>query len=225
MSTTSKGAPYPEESDPNDAADWLQQLAAWGDLHPGISSYTTAQRDVLVGADIWPGRVIFNLSNGQLEQNKVGTAGAASWSPVAPIRAMGSATLESSPSGETVTGWKSAVPYADLSQVSLTAPDVIGTDDDLTLTVRVDGWYQVSVESTQSMPTDEFFGVGWKASGAGVDAANPVIEAGYGVGKPRFIRTETILKMVAGKTIEPWIYTSAPNRRWGLRTTVIRVDQ
>jgi hypothetical protein len=87
MSTTSKGAPYPAATDPNDVAGDLQALAEWVDAHPGTSVYTTAQRDVLVGADIWAGRVIFNSTTGLLEQNKTGVAGAGNWSPIAPADA------------------------------------------------------------------------------------------------------------------------------------------
>lgn len=85
--TTSKGVPVPEGNDPFDVPGDVADLAAWVDAHPGITRYTTAERDVLVGADIWQGRVIYNSTTSRLEQNKTGTAGAANWSPVTPIDA------------------------------------------------------------------------------------------------------------------------------------------
>jgi len=82
MSTTSKGAPYPETNDGNSAPAWLEQLAEWASARPGTSAFTTAQRDVLVGPDLWEGRVIFNLDTDRLEVNKTGAPGAGSWTSI-----------------------------------------------------------------------------------------------------------------------------------------------
>jgi hypothetical protein len=68
MATTPKGAPYPAATDANDVPADLQALATWVDARPGVSPLTTAQRDALTGADLWDGRVIFNLTAVQLER-------------------------------------------------------------------------------------------------------------------------------------------------------------
>ncbi|NGZ99386.1 hypothetical protein G5V59_00155 [Nocardioides sp. W3-2-3] len=87
MSTTAKGAPFPETTDTNDAPARIQALAQWVDARPGVATFTTDERNVLVGTDIWPGRVIFNSTTGLLEINKPGTAGAASLEPARGRRA------------------------------------------------------------------------------------------------------------------------------------------
>ncbi|GAB3867417.1 hypothetical protein GCM10028801_41370 [Nocardioides maradonensis] len=82
MSTTPKGAPYPVGTAPNDVPTDLEALADWVDAHPGITTFTTAARDVLTGVDVWAGRVIFNSTTQQLEINKTGAAGAGNWAPI-----------------------------------------------------------------------------------------------------------------------------------------------
>jgi hypothetical protein len=68
MPTTSKGAPYPAATSANDVPADIQALANWLDARPGVSPLTTAARDALTGADLWDGRVIYNLTTAQLER-------------------------------------------------------------------------------------------------------------------------------------------------------------
>lgn len=67
-SSTAKGAPYPVGTD--NAADLdviVQDLAQWVDEHPGVTPMTTAARDALTGADLWPGRMIYNTTTGKYQ--------------------------------------------------------------------------------------------------------------------------------------------------------------
>src|SRR4051794_40975725 len=110
MTTTSKGAPYPEPTDANDVPARLKQLAEWIDAHPGVSTLTTEQRDSLAGGDLWAGRVIFNVTAAQLELNKTGEPGAAKWRAIAPadaaaelasLRTLGNGAQQASPGNHT----------------------------------------------------------------------------------------------------------------------------
>jgi hypothetical protein len=68
MATTAKGYPYPATTDSNNVPADLQSLAEKNDDRPGISPLTTSARDGLTGADLWDGRVIFNLTAARLER-------------------------------------------------------------------------------------------------------------------------------------------------------------
>jgi hypothetical protein len=68
MATTPRGYPYPAATDANDVPADLQALAQKNDDRPGISPLTTAARDALAGADLWDGRVIYNLTTSRLER-------------------------------------------------------------------------------------------------------------------------------------------------------------
>lgn len=65
---TPKGVPYANPADPNDLTLHTQGLADWIDANPGVAPVTTAGRDALTGADLWDGRVVLNLTTGQLER-------------------------------------------------------------------------------------------------------------------------------------------------------------
>ncbi|BBH17514.1 hypothetical protein Back2_18010 [Nocardioides baekrokdamisoli] len=82
--TTSKGIEKPslDGSDTNDAPYYIGKVADWLNANPGVASHTTAERNALVGIDIWQGRIIVNADTGLLEVND-GTAGAAHWHPLA----------------------------------------------------------------------------------------------------------------------------------------------
>lgn len=68
-SSTAKGVPYSLGTDAVATIDnTLQSLAEWVDLNPGVRVITTTERDALVGADLWNGRVVMNVSSGQLER-------------------------------------------------------------------------------------------------------------------------------------------------------------
>jgi hypothetical protein len=67
-SSTAKGVPFPEETDANDVPADLEALADWIDAHPGVTPLTTAARDALTGAELWAGRLIVNVTTGQLER-------------------------------------------------------------------------------------------------------------------------------------------------------------
>jgi hypothetical protein len=68
MPATPKGAPFPAATSANDVPADIQALATWTDGRPGVSPLTTAARDALTGADLWDGRVIYNLTTAQLER-------------------------------------------------------------------------------------------------------------------------------------------------------------
>lgn len=85
MKNTDKGIAVPENDvDTFDVERDLGAIADWLDDHPGIATLTTAERNVLVGVDVWPGRVIFNSTTQQLEQNATGAPGAANWTAASP---------------------------------------------------------------------------------------------------------------------------------------------
>lgn len=73
---TAKGVPYSLGSDPVATIDTtMQELAEWVDAHPGISPLTTTQRNALAGAQLWDGRLIWNLTTSQLERFRAATPG------------------------------------------------------------------------------------------------------------------------------------------------------
>jgi hypothetical protein len=73
--TTPRGAPFSLGSDTADTIDTtMEALARWADARPGVSPLTTAQRDALAGADLWDGRVIWNITTARLERYNAGTA-------------------------------------------------------------------------------------------------------------------------------------------------------
>lgn len=76
MGTTPKGYPYPEPSAANNVAQHLKDIVDVLDGVPGISTFTTAQRDALSGAQKWNGRVIYNST---LDEIQVYSAVLASW--------------------------------------------------------------------------------------------------------------------------------------------------
>ena len=76
-STTSKGYPYPDPTDPDKPREDIGELAKSVDSAPGIAAMTQAERDVLTA--IWPGRMIANLTSGRIEVNLSGTAGDWQW--------------------------------------------------------------------------------------------------------------------------------------------------
>lgn len=82
--TTAKGVPYPTGSDAADAPTQLANLAAWLDAHAWGGIHTTTQRDLLAGANLWAGIVIWNSTAGRLEVNTSGSAGAGNWAAAQP---------------------------------------------------------------------------------------------------------------------------------------------
>lgn len=60
MTTTPRGVPHPVAADPNDVPSDIEALAEWVDSNPGVLVVTTAQRNALLGADRWVGRVVYN---------------------------------------------------------------------------------------------------------------------------------------------------------------------
>lgn len=63
--TTAKGVPYAVGADPAANIDTIMQtLAEWVDASPGIRALTTAQRNALAGADLWAGRVVWDVTLG-----------------------------------------------------------------------------------------------------------------------------------------------------------------
>ncbi|WOF23852.1 hypothetical protein N8K70_03990 [Microbacterium betulae] len=70
---TDKGFPYPTPDDPDKPRTDIEALAFKLETMPGIRSVTTAERDVLV--DLWPGMLVFNTSDFELQLNATGVAG------------------------------------------------------------------------------------------------------------------------------------------------------
>jgi hypothetical protein len=68
MAITAKGYPFPATADANDVPADMQALAEKVDTRPGVSALTTAARDALAGAELWDGRVIYNLTAARLER-------------------------------------------------------------------------------------------------------------------------------------------------------------
>lgn len=84
---TSKGFRYPEEGDPNNVPQDIQNLATDVDGMPGIATHTTTERDALAGGDLWTGRKIFNSTTARFESYN-GSAWVADTSPVLDEPAM-----------------------------------------------------------------------------------------------------------------------------------------
>lgn len=59
---TSRGVPMAEGSDAADIAGRVNPVAQIVHDRPGVSAFTTAQRNALAGSDLWAGRVIFNTT-------------------------------------------------------------------------------------------------------------------------------------------------------------------
>lgn len=69
MPATTKGFRYPAGSEAAETLDTaIQNLAEDVDDSPGIKAYTTAQRDALAGGQLWAGRVIWNVTLGEIQQ-------------------------------------------------------------------------------------------------------------------------------------------------------------
>jgi len=58
--STSKGFPYPEGTDPADVPADVQLLAEAVDAHPGVASLTQVQIDALTVGQKWAGRIVWN---------------------------------------------------------------------------------------------------------------------------------------------------------------------
>lgn len=89
---TAKGVPYPQATDPANVPADLGSLAAWIDAHAWGGVHTTTQRDLLSGANLWAGMVIFNATLSRLEINPSGSAGSANWAAAVIIAADGAST-------------------------------------------------------------------------------------------------------------------------------------
>jgi hypothetical protein len=62
--TTTRGYPFPEDSDPADVPYDVEQLAAAINAAPGIAALTQAQIDALSAALKWGGRIVWNSTDG-----------------------------------------------------------------------------------------------------------------------------------------------------------------
>lgn len=60
MANTTKGFPYPIDTDAADVPGDVQLLAEAVDTAPGITSLTQAQIDALSAAQKWAGRIVWN---------------------------------------------------------------------------------------------------------------------------------------------------------------------
>lgn len=64
---TSKGYPYPEDTDPADVPADVQALASAVDLNPGIASLTQTEINALSAGEKWAGRVVWNETTTTLQ--------------------------------------------------------------------------------------------------------------------------------------------------------------
>lgn len=82
--TTTKGYPFSLGSDTADTIDTtMQLLAEKTDARPGVSALSSVSRDGLEGAaELWDGRLIWNVTTARIERYNVGTA---SWIVVANV--------------------------------------------------------------------------------------------------------------------------------------------
>lgn len=64
MPLTTKNYPYPAGGDNNDTPADIQALAEKNTENPGIRAMTEVTRDGLAGAELWTGRVIWNVTAG-----------------------------------------------------------------------------------------------------------------------------------------------------------------
>jgi hypothetical protein len=73
MADTPKGVPYPTPGADNNVPAHLFALAQWNDDNPGIAAFTTVARDLLIGDELWDGRVIRNTTADRLQVYDLGT--------------------------------------------------------------------------------------------------------------------------------------------------------
>lgn len=73
MANTTKGYPYPEDTDAADVPADVQLLAEAVDAAPGIASLTQAQIDALSAGEKWAGRVVWNQTSNKLQRSNGST--------------------------------------------------------------------------------------------------------------------------------------------------------
>lgn len=73
MPNTTKGYPYPEDTDAADVPADVQLLAEAVDAAPGIASLTQAQIDALTAGEKWAGRVVWNQTSNKLQRSNGST--------------------------------------------------------------------------------------------------------------------------------------------------------
>jgi hypothetical protein len=73
VANTTKGFPYPEDTDAADVPSDVQLLAEAVDAAPGIASLTQAQIDALSAAQKWAGRVVWNQTSNKLQRSNGST--------------------------------------------------------------------------------------------------------------------------------------------------------
>lgn len=66
---TSKGYPYPEDTDAADVPSDVQALAEAVDASPGIASLSQAQIDALSAGQRWAGRIVWNQTANKLQRS------------------------------------------------------------------------------------------------------------------------------------------------------------
>ena len=73
MANTTKGYPYPEDTDAADVPSDVQLLAEAVDAAPGIASLTQAQIDALSAGEKWAGRIVWNQTSNKLQRSNGST--------------------------------------------------------------------------------------------------------------------------------------------------------
>ena len=73
MANTTKGFPYPIDTDAADVPSDVQLLAEAVDAAPGIASLTQTQIDALSATQKWAGRIVWNQTINRLQQSNGST--------------------------------------------------------------------------------------------------------------------------------------------------------
>lgn len=69
MANTTKGFPYPIDTDAADVPSDVQLLAEAVDASPGIASLSQAQIDALTVAQKWAGRIVWNQTTNKHQRS------------------------------------------------------------------------------------------------------------------------------------------------------------
>lgn len=108
MANTTKGFPYPIDTDAADVPSDVQLLAEAIDAAPGIASLTQAQIDALSATQKWAGRIVWNQTTSKLQRSDGST-----FSDIAQVSQI-PLTSSATPASTAATG--SAGSSADVSK-------------------------------------------------------------------------------------------------------------